>query len=197
MSFANPNDNDLQDLIRVEVNQILAHVGGHVGAKIGGLQKQLNNLASLDLAQITQIQSNVQALYEALDGDPASAGFQNLQSLLSLISRVADLEAWQATVDSRLVNAEEGLDGIDTRVSAAEVAVAGAVSDAGSALSAANAAQVAIGLLDQRENGRHNDHSNGIGQIRRQMYATHTGMAVLAIAAFSGAFDSAEAAALL
>ena len=208
MSFQNPQIEDIQDLVRAEMSQILAHVGGNVGAKIGGLQKQLNNLAGLDLAQITQIQSNVQALYDALDGDPASAGFQNLQSLLSLISRVVDLEAWKATVDSRLTNAEDGVAGIDDRISALEttttqqiadlgVDVAAANSNAASALSTANAAQVAISLLDSRENGRHNGHENAIGILRQQVYAQHVGLAALAINAFDTAFMASEAAALL
>ena len=197
MSFNNPQLEDLQDLVRAEITQILAHVGSHTGQKIGHLQRQLNNLAGLDLAQITTLQAQVQQLASLLDGDPSQPGYQNLQALMGLLDRVVDLEAWKATVDSRLTNSEDALDGIDTRVAAAEVAVADASADAASAVSTANAAQLAVSLLDQREDGRHQGHESKIGILRNQVYATHTGLAVLAIAAFSGAFDSAEAAALL
>lgn len=197
MPFNNPNIDDIQLLVQAEMSQILSHVGSHTGQKIGHLQRQLNNLAGLDLAQITTLQAQVQQLASLLDGDPTQPGYQNLQALMGLLDRVVDLEAWKATVDSRLTNSEDALDGIDTRIAAAEVAVADAASDAASAVSTANAAQLAVSLLDQREDSRHGGHENKIGMLRSQVYQQNVGLAIVAIAAFSDAFNTAEAAALL
>jgi hypothetical protein len=209
------NPNDLQDMIRVEIGQLANHIGGVFGQEVGLLQKQLNNLAGLDLAQLTVVQNQVQALYAVLDGNPALPGFQNLQNLLDLIDRVVAIEAAQAATAAELVNLADGIANVDDRLTtletgttqqladiAADVATANAT--ATSAQSSANAANAAIAVLSDREDnrhnqheGRHNGHDNSIGLLRTHVFLGHVGLAAVAIAGFNGAFSSAKAAALL
>lgn len=207
MSQNNPQDLDIQEIVREELGLILNHVGGRLGQEIGELQAQLNNLAGLDLAQVTALQAQVQALHAVLDGDPSLPGFQNLTNLLALIDRVVALEGWQGVVDGRLTNVEEAVANVDDRLGALEgsttqqladiaIDVAAATSTAGNALSTANAAQAAVSVLADREDGRHNEHGNAIGKLRTQVYLSHAGLAAVTIAGFTGAFNSAKASAL-
>lgn len=120
MSFENPQDNDIQVLVATEVTAIMQNIGSALGSEIGSLQSQLNAITSLDLASLTTLQANVQALYTALDGDPTSPGFQNLQSLLALIDRVVALEARSEAVDASIAAAVLTLQNHEARIATLE-----------------------------------------------------------------------------
>jgi hypothetical protein len=204
----NQQDNQyVQELVAIEVGQILNHVGGHVGHEIGLLQKQLNNLMGLDAAEFTLLQSRVQSLYNLLDGDGNTPGMQNLQALMALLDRVADLEAFKTATEAELINLADGIADLDDRLTNLSGAttqqladlgadVANASAAAGSAQATANAAQAAITVLSDREDGRHTDHGNAIGKLRQQVFLSHAGLAAVTIAGFNGAFASAKSAAM-
>jgi chromosome segregation ATPase len=120
MSFENPQDNDIQVLVATEVTAIMQSIGSTIGSEIGSLQSQLNAITSLDLASLTQLQTNVQALYTALDGDPQSPGFQNLQNLLALIDRVVALEAHREAVDTSIAALTQSVQDHEARIASLE-----------------------------------------------------------------------------
>jgi uncharacterized coiled-coil protein SlyX len=208
MSQANPQDLDIQEIVRAEVSQIINHVGGVVGTEIGLLQKQLNNLMGLDAAAFTLLQTRVQSLYNLLDGDGNTPGMQNLQALMALLDRVAALETAQAVTDTAIANLNDAVADLDDRLSTLSGATAQELADMGAEVASAtataiaaqvtaNAAQVAITVLSEREDDRHTNHGNAIGKLRTQVYLSHAGLAAVTIAGFTGAFNSAKTAALV
>jgi hypothetical protein len=259
MSEANPQLNDLKDLIQSELSCILGEVGSVMGTEIGNLQKQIDLISGADTAAIAEFRAQVEGLVALLDGDSTTPGMQNLQNLLALIDRVTALETWQVSVSDQITQFQSSFSYIEQRLSAVEAGgggetcdcaqiatdiqslrdqiitlqgvdaaqaqslqtlvtrlngldtvltglsdqlsnLAGDIATAGGnaqqALDAANAAQAAVNTLRDREDTRHTEHGNAIGQIRGQIYAQFAGLCDAVKPGFAAAFAAAKTTAI-